>query len=155
MSASKLTKEQKDALAAELAMPWGRVALRCDGYEVSLVVERDKGLTYRVMTYVNGFFKGAWTKPKSEAPESKFLRKSVRPNCSPAKRKQMEKALGKRYVQKDPYFSGSWTIYLPDWSSGKAALSHLCRVCESVEVIEKTAASDLGTVGAAIDDVFE
>lgn len=150
----KLSKEQKDELAAKLAMPWGRVALRCDGYDVDLQVERHKAMTYRVMTYVNGHFKGAWISSKNEAPEAKFLRKSVRPNLSPAKRVKMEKMLGKRFVQKDPFWSGSITLYLPDWASGKAALAHLCKVCESIEILTKDEAPDLGIAGAVLDDVL-
>lgn len=135
----KLSKEQKDALAKKLAMPWGSVKLECDGYLVALNVERFKGMTYRVMTYVNGIFNPAWIFKKTgeaPAPETKFLRTSVRPNLSPAKRVKMEKALGKRNVAKDPYWSGSHTFFLPDWSSGKTAINHLCKVCESVKVVE-------------------
>jgi hypothetical protein len=43
-------------------------------------------------------------------------------------------------VQKDKYINGSVTLYLPDWSSGKAAINHLCKVCDSVEIAEKTEA---------------
>lgn len=142
----KLSKEQKEALARELSMTWGSIELECDGYLVALRVERAKGMTYRVMTYVNGFFKGEWCYTiggAAPAPETKFLRKSVRPNVSPFKRKQLEKELGKRYISKDPYWSGSQTFYLPDWSSGKTAINHLCKVCESVQVSKKTDSSAL------------
>lgn len=142
----KLSKEQKEALARELMTPWGRIELECDGYLVALRVERAKGMTYRVVTYVNGFFKGEWICTKGGAapvPETKFLRKSVRPNISPVKRKKLEKTLGKRYISKDPYWSGTQTFYLPDWSSGKAAINHLCKVCESVQVSKKAGFSAL------------
>lgn len=87
------------------------------------------------MTYVDGVFKHAWAMSNPSVPEHKFLRKSVRPNVSPVERKRIEKELGKRYVAKHTFWSGSYTIYLPDWSSGKAAINHLCKVCESVEVV--------------------
>ncbi|NDP58026.1 MAG: hypothetical protein GZ090_01530 [Oxalobacteraceae bacterium] len=132
----KLSKEQKEALAIKLSIPWGSVDLQCDGNLVQLRVERFKAMSYRVMTYVNGEFKGIWCLSGNAAPEAKFLRKSVRPTVSPAKRKEMEKKFGKRFIQKDPFWSGSVTIYLPDFSSGKAALNHLCKVCESVELVE-------------------
>lgn len=132
----KLSKEQKKSLASQLSHSWGAVDLICDGYRVALRVERYKTLSYRVMTYVNGQFSGKWISAKDNAPESKFLRKSVRPNYSPAKRRELEKALGKRYVKNNPFFSGSITIYLPDWSPGAAAINHLCKVCESIEIAE-------------------
>jgi hypothetical protein len=133
----KLTKEQRDDLAQTLSLPWGCVNLRCDGYLITLDVRRvsKTSMSYRVYTYVNGRINAAWCYEKNAAPEAKFLRKSIRPNVSPAKRKQAEKALGKRRVAKDPFFSGSITLYLPDWENGKAAIDHLCKVCESVELI--------------------
>lgn len=131
----KLTKEQTEKLADTLSSPWGRVALMCDGYRVDLQVQRCKGgMTYRVMTFVNGCFMGEWCSDKPAHPEQKFLRKSVRPLYSAAEKAKYEKAFGKRYVAKDPSFSATLTLYLPDWASGKAAIGHLCKVCESVEI---------------------
>lgn len=132
----KLSKEQRDKVVSDLSSPWGRAHLMCDGYRITLVVERCKGMTYRVITYVNGSFKGLWCNPKSEAPESKFMRKSVRPVYSPGHKRELEKLYGKRAFQKIPKFSATTTSYWPDWASGKAAISHLCRVCDSVQIAE-------------------
>lgn len=137
----KLNKEQKDELARKLDTPWGQVELRCDGYDVTLSVQRYKGMQYRVLTYVNGSIKGEWFRGDKPAPESKFLRKSVRPNLSPSQRKEWEKKLRKRFVKNDPFASGSVTLFLPDWASGKAAISHLDKVCDSIEVIQRATAS--------------
>lgn len=136
----KLSKEQKDSLSQKLSMPWGIVELLCDGRRVSLQVQRFKQMTYRVMTYVDGTFKYAWVNGTGEpAPEAKFLRKSVRANVSPAKRKEYERQFGKRFCKSHDFINGSTTIYMPDWSSGKAAISHLCKVCDSVEIAEPLA----------------
>lgn len=133
----KLSKDQIEVLAKDLSHPYGRgVKLLCDGYTVHLVVERYKGMTYRVMTYVNGVFKGTWFSSKNAHPEQKFLRKLVRPLCSPAKKREMEKIMGKRHIKNDPYYSATHTSYWADWANGKAALNHLNRVCESVELVE-------------------
>jgi len=129
-----ITKEQKAELINKLSSTWGAVALMCDGFRVDLQVQRWKGMSYRVMTFVNGVHKGAWFSADKEHPEQKFLRKSVRPILSPAKRIKLEKTFGKRYVKNDPYWSGSITLFMPDWASGKAAINHLCKVCESVEI---------------------
>ncbi len=129
-----LTKEQRAELAEELAGPWGSIALVCDGRRVTLQVQRysKTRIEYRVMTYVDGLFSGAWC--KGDAPEAKFLRKRVTPLVSPAKRKAAEKVFGKRRVAKEPLYSETHTWYLPDWPSGRAAIAHLCKVCESVEI---------------------
>lgn len=132
----KLSKEQKEEVIAKISLPWGMAHLLCDGYRISLSVERDKGLSYRVMTYINGHFKGTWCNVENECPEQKFLRKSVRRICSPPYKQKMEKLLGKRHVAKDPFYTRTFTCYMPDWSSGKAAINHLCKVCDSVQVVE-------------------
>lgn len=132
----KLSKEQKDQAIGELSLPWGRVHLMCDGYRITLSVERYKGMSYRIMTYVNGVFEGKWCSSKGEYPEQKFMRKSVRPLCSAQKKARDEKLFGKRIVSKDPWYTKKLTIYLPDWASGKAAINHLCKVCDSVQIAE-------------------
>lgn len=136
----KLGKEQIEVLAANLTHPFGRgVKLLCDGYTVALQVEKrsKKGLHFCVMTYVNGYFKGEWCGlSKQECPEQKFMRKLVRPRCSANRKRDMEKIMGKRHIKNDPYYSETQTSYWPDWSNGKAALLHLNRVCESVQIAE-------------------
>ncbi len=131
-----LTKEQRAELAAKLDFPWGDVRLICDGHSVTLQVQRDActAIRYSVMTYVDGYFKGEWM--KGEAPEAKFLRKQVRPLFSPAHRKAIEKIVGKRRFASQEYdnYRKTSTNYMPYWPNGKAAINHLCKVCESVEV---------------------
>jgi hypothetical protein len=130
-----LTKEQRAELAESLASPWGDVTLLCDGRRVTLQVQRMASKTrieFRVMTYIDGQFKGLWC--MGDAPESRFLRKQVRRLISPAKRKADEKLLGKRWVAKQSLYNAVHSAYLPDWPSGKAAIDHLCKVCESVEI---------------------
>ena len=132
----KLSKEQRAVLETELSFTWGNVALLCDGYRIQLQVQRAKGaITYRVITYVNGQFLGGWMSGTKEFPEQKFLRKSVRPLYSAAKIAAMKKRLGVRNYAK--YFKdmdAKITMFMPDWVSGKAAISHLCKVCDSVEI---------------------
>lgn len=132
----KLTKEQKTELAQKLTSPWGEVKLLCDGFRIDLQVQRCKGgMTYRVMTFVNGQFKGFWVLSEQEYPEQKFLRKSVRPAFSAAYKAKMEKIFGKRAVAKDEHYQKKYITYMPDFASGKAAISHLCKVCESIQVV--------------------
>jgi len=131
-----LTKDQIAEAIETLSYPWGFVKLICDGYRVTLSVERAKGMTYRVMTYVNGCFKGVWMQPSAgtDIPEQKFLRRSERAACSKTYKAEMEKRFGKRHIQEDPFYSRTIVMYSPDWASGKAALSHLCKVCASIEI---------------------
>lgn len=132
----KLTKEQKDALAISLGSPYGMERLICDGFRIDLVVERTgRAMSYRVMTYINGSFKGLWMSPNNEFPEQKFLRKSSRPLYSAAKIAAAKKRLGVRnYAKYCKDMDKKITVFMPDWASGHAAISHLCKVCDSVEI---------------------
>lgn len=134
----KLTKEQKDELAQQLDHPWGSVALLCDGFRVDLRVEHSGKLAYRVVTYVNGAWEGKWFSGKTEYPEQKFLNKRTRRAYSPKFIKDMEKILGKRAVAKDPEYRKTFVTFDISWPSGKAAINHLCRACESVEIAPVT-----------------
>lgn len=134
----KLTKEQMTELAQKLTSPWGSVKLLCDGFKIDLIVSPLKGgLSYRVVTYVNGQFKGLWVSSTEEHPEQKFLRKNVRPLYSAAYKAKLEKIYGKRHVANTERFQNKIITYLPDWASGKAAISHLCKVCESIQVVQE------------------
>lgn len=130
----KLTKEQKETLSKSLESPWGAVSLICDGDRIDLQVQKGKGLTYRVVTFVNGKWEGKWMSGTAEHPEQKYLNKKTRRLHSPSFIKQMEKIFGKRAVAKDPTYHKTFVTYDVSWPSGKAAINHLCRVCESVEI---------------------
>jgi len=134
----KLTKEQQMELAQKLTSPWGHVRLICDGFTIDLKVQRMKGgMSYRVMTYVNGQFHGLWVSSKNEHPEQKFLRKLVKPLYSVAMKAKLEKIYGKRAFAKEERFHEKLTSYMPDFASGKAAISHLCKVSESIQVVHE------------------
>lgn len=136
----KLSKEQKQQLIELLDTPWGRVRLQCDSYRIDLMVERYKGMTYRVVTYVNGRWEAKWMSSKEVHPEQKFLRKSVRQLTKKAERDQAEKNLGKRLFkklcEKDSIWTATYTLYDISWSSGRAAINHLCKVCDSIQILD-------------------
>lgn len=135
-----LTKEQKSTLINRLDFIYGHVRLKCDGYTIDLNVERCKGLRMRVVTYVNGSWKGEWLSGMNRHPEQKFLRKSVRQAMSQKQKASMEKAVGKREFKKmcnEPgsIWSKTLTIYDISWANGRTAINHLCKVCDSIEIL--------------------
>lgn len=138
----KPTKEQMQEWEKKLLAPWGQLDLMCDGRKVSLQVQRWKGMSYRVMTYVDGSFNGEWMLEKNAAPEAKFLRKSVRAFIKPSEKKKAEKELGKRFVKNSKFWNATFVTFMPDWPSGKAAISHLVKVCDSVTLAVDAAADE-------------
>lgn len=134
----KLTKSQIEILSAGLFTPYARpLHLLCDGHRISLNVERssNKTMQYRVMTYVDDVFKGAWISGTNSHPEQKYLRKVTRRVISPAKKAEYIKKLGKKRAQEwIGDMDRAYTLYYGDWPNAKAALNHLNKVCESVEL---------------------
>lgn len=131
-----LTKGQRVQLVERLASPFGDVRLICDGHRVSLQVQRlsRTALKYGVMTYVDGRFEGKWLSDK-DAPERKFLRRRERFIYSAKTRSEIARKCSKRLLKEYwPNLNEKIEFFDPVWSSGKAAIDHLCRVCESVEI---------------------
>lgn len=133
----KMSAADKDRVIKALSIPHGDVQLRCDGYRVTLSVEYSKSLTYRVMTYVNFAFKGVWISHDSTAPERKFLRPVKSALYSPKELKRIESEYGKRKLKEFIAKHQKFFIYAaPDWASGRAAINHLCKVCDSIEILD-------------------
>lgn len=129
-----LPKDQKDRVTSALSLPYGQAELLADGFTIQLQVREVKALSYRVMVYVNGVFAGKWL--LHDHPESKFFRKVERSAWSPAKKKELIKKFGKRLAEKEFGISKTFSVVLPDFASGKAALSHLLKVCDAVSVVK-------------------
>ena len=144
-----LTAEQKQELIEKLSYPWGCVDLLCDGHKISLHVECLKALNYCVVVYVDGRWCGKWISANKEFPEQKFMRKQVKKAYSGKLAKDLEKIYGKRAWAKDPRSSETYTQYHPWFSTGRAAINHLCKVCDSVEIWkEPVAVEDVNHEGA-------
>ena len=67
----KLSKEQKEFAIKELDT-CSRVELLCDGYEISLRIQRHK-MKLVVGIFVNHTVKGCWCTESSEHPVAKYL----------------------------------------------------------------------------------
>lgn len=132
----KPSKEQKAELIAALSHAYGKVVLVCDDYRITLKIQRTKSLSYRVVTYVNGIWKGEWVNGQESHPEQKFLNKQIRTMCKPSEKARAIKQFGKRWVSKQPYYNEKITLYYIDWASGRAAINHLFKVCENIEIVE-------------------
>ena len=130
-----LTKHNMGEYADKLTSIFGRVKLLCDGYEVTLAIEQSK-MKLSVNTYVNGYIKGAWFLPKEgdDYPERKFLCPKTLRLYSPQKKARLIKQFGKKRANEYFKLDSSSIMYSAVWPSGKAALSHLIKVCDSVEV---------------------
>ncbi len=130
----KLSKEQITAIEYELASPFGRVELACDGYKINVSVEPKAARKYVLFGYVNGEFKGAWSKGNCEEA-TRFLRPVTLELFKPTQKAKIIKDMGKRHGSKflDEYNKTS-TYYEPIWQSVRSMLRHFCKYSEAVSV---------------------
>lgn len=131
---AKLTKEQKSLILSELNYPYGKVKLQCDNDIITLTVEQTKPLKFEICVYVNGSFKSAWLNTDKQYPEQKYL--YVRTKCflKAEHKKFYLKNFGKKRLN-ERIKEETYTLYHAFFPSAKMAISHLCKVCENIEII--------------------
>jgi hypothetical protein len=89
------SKEQWQVIEEQLSFPYSQVKLKCDGYEVSAMVKKIKGLKFCVTVYVDGVYKGEWMDGKHEGP-LKFHCKKRRYFLNGKRRQDCIRELSKR-----------------------------------------------------------
>lgn len=141
-----LTNDQWAAIEKQLTGYFGRVELRCDGYQVVAVVEPIAALKLAIVVYVNGYWKAAWMDGKAEEAR-KFHRETKRYLYSARQRDEAKKKLKSRrlHVTLRDWYVGvaekSISTWAPYWTNAKAFTRHLRKTCtDIVEVRGPTAA---------------
>ena len=135
-----LTKEQKTFILKQLESPLNHIELDCDGFKIWLSLKRYK-MRLVIDIYINGVFKGEWLGFTETHPETKYLPIKRRPYYTPKRKAEIIKALGKREAKKmfpklDEVHEGRTSFF----TSPKAALSHLIKVSDSIELLTEMAA---------------
>jgi hypothetical protein len=134
-----MTNEEWKTVEDELKSPFGHAKLKCDGYEVALVVQRYKELKFRITIYVDGWIKGKYVTEDSEirrkfmCPRSKYVYSAKsRIEAKKMKKKELELLKSKGF---DPW--RKITYWTPFWSSFRSLKSHLRKNCETIELIDR------------------
>ncbi len=135
----KLSKAQKDFILKQLNRQFEMVVLMCDGYEITLKMERYK-MKLVIGIFVNGSVKAAWAAKPEEHPESKFLASHQKSYYSAKRKAEIIKAFGKREANKRFNLDQKFEYKLPFFSTAQAALNHLIKVSDSIELIGEMAA---------------
>lgn len=130
-----LTKQNRSDYERRLTFLYSELKLHCDGYDVTLQVHQVK-MKLVVETFVDGVFKGEWMIPKEGEviPQRQFLNKKIIRAYSLQKKADLIKRYGKKRAYEIFDLDAERVYYSPTWSSGKTAISHLLKVCKSVEV---------------------
>lgn len=132
----KLSKQQIDAAAQELNT--GKdLHLNCDGYDITLRIERFK-MRLVVGIYVNNKLKGEWLTQPENHVESKFFKSSFKSFYSSARKATLIKEFGKRAVKKAiPNLDAKFEYKVPYFTTALSALKHLNKVSDSIAITTK------------------
>lgn len=134
-----LTKEQKAFAISELETKW-KLQLKCDGYEITLKIQRHK-MKLVVGIFVNGTIKGAWCTEYKEHAEAKYLAPYFIPVWKTNSKKELIKTYGKREAYKRfSDLDAKHEYRLPYFSNATKAINHLIKVSDSIELLAEMAA---------------
>ena len=119
-----------------------RVKLKCDGYEVSAVVEQLR-MKLVVGIYINGYMRGKWLNDINCEESVKFFRRVKGYLVKGKKRTDLLHEINKRgvchltkkYYQElldDHYF-----YVKPYWPNAKSFFRHIQKTCTNIELMEE------------------
>ncbi len=134
-----LSKEQKEFILEQLNSQFKTVHLICDGYDIALKMERFK-MKLVIGIYVNGSVKGVWATKPEDHPESKFLASHHKSYYSAKRKAEIIKVFGKREANKRYDLDKKFEYKLPYFNTARAALNHLIKVSDSIELLAEMAA---------------
>lgn len=135
-----LTKEQWKEIEGQLSSPYGRVELRCDGYEITADMQKLKNLRYCIAVYVDGVIKGEWMTGRHVIP-LKFHRERKMFIHSQKTRSEAKKKLANRRLDKVSrgFYEGCLrhtSFWDPYWTSPSAFCRHIRKTCISIEIVK-------------------
>lgn len=131
-----MTREEWAKVEEQLRHPYSAgVKLRVDEHELTLRVERYKGLRYRIAVYIDGTIKGEWMLRSSDIG-AKFWFPRMSSLFSAAAFKQMEKNHGKRFAARMRKDNPPSVVMHDPWFPSVVALRrHLVKTCTSIELV--------------------
>lgn len=144
-----MTPQEWKDIERELAHPHSYVKLHADGHDLTLAVERGKGLRYVVAVYIDGKIQwGRTTRPEADAVERKFWRARRVYLYSAKQRAHAAAQAAKRGMPADvralwkKQAEASFESLNPTFSSGKAACAHLRKHCTAIERVRDAAEAE-------------
>lgn len=116
---------------------WSPVRLKCDGYDITLRLERLDQFKNGILVCVNGEIRGEWLSKDCE--ERRRFMRPVKKSVWTQKQKASLKKISKRLRQKTGLFDpdAKLTFYYLHWTSFKALKSHLIKHNSNIEMVRE------------------
>lgn len=127
------TREQWADIERRLGSPYGRVDLKCDTFELTLLVEAVKPRQFTIMVFVDGSFRGTMLSTDCEE-RRRFMRPRTRCYFKARDYKSWRRAFGKKTAdeQKAKF---TYRHYEPFWPAFGPLKRHLLANNERIELL--------------------
>lgn len=127
-----ITIEQWKEIEEKLKFLHIPVKLKCDGYEVTILLQRISPMKNALAIYINGYMKGEWLSKDCEE-RRRFIR-SAQKSLLTAKDRKGFKKLSKKFVR-EMEERAKYTAYYTHWGSFRSLKKHLIEHNENIELI--------------------
>lgn len=127
-----ITPEDWKRIDKKLCSFFERVELVCDGYKLTLALERTGQFTNAITVYINGQVEGKWLIEDCEERRRFFCPKSK--GFYSRKAMAAFKKASKR-VFKEMQAKNKYTYYEPHWTSFRSLKSHLIKHNKVIEIV--------------------
>lgn len=128
-----VTAQEWKEIDEKLKSIFNIVELMCDGYKLSVRLERCGQFKNAIAVYINGQIKGEWYK---ECEESRRFFKKVSKSLYPQKQKDKWKKMSKKAkVQLEIDIDKKYFYYTPLWTSFNSLKRHLIKENKEIELI--------------------
>lgn len=127
-----ITAQDWKDIEQELTHFYSQVKLVCDGYPITICLERISQMQNRLRVYVNGVIMGKWFLEDCEE-RRRFMRprtKQFRSKKELAKMRRIDKKWAKEWEQRNTY-----TYYEDGWTSFRSLKSHLTKQNKVIELV--------------------
>lgn len=129
-----MTTEEWKEVEEKPASFYSTVKLRCDEYNISIVLTRRTQFKNALVVYINGLIKGEWL--MKECEESRRFFRKVTKSALSSKIKKAYLKLPKK-LQKELGMDATYSYYLADWTSFKALKKQLIKQNINIELIRE------------------
>lgn len=129
-----MTTEDWKKAETDLSMPYGKINMLIDGYNVSVMTVPYKPLTYGLEIFIDGGFKLSWLKEDCEI-RRRFCCRRTKSLLSARQKKELKRKRKKfrELVEKEMLYE--W--YEPFWMSFRSMKSHFIKNNTSIELREE------------------
>jgi hypothetical protein len=127
-----MNNEEWKEVEEKLKSFYNGVRLKCDGYELSIMLERMGQFKNCLMIYINGELKGEWLLKDCE--EQRRFFQPVTRSCLTQELKKELKKMPKK-IREEREAKAKYTYYKPYWTSFRSLKAHLIKNNNKIELV--------------------